>query len=496
MDWTFIEPSNPSLTLEELGLDTEPRPFSLVLITGEVPPLWATDLLPYMEAYSVFIDSRYMDYYKQTSFKAWFDYKLAKFVQIMDPAYFVVEMTKLYFDGNYGERMNITLIQFQDSFKGRCRMEGHNSYQVEAIDESEWTPFLYWQRNLVVSRDRYIDLWLEYQADDSLDIRLRVYYTRLGSINELVQVAVYTEEDLKETITLDPSEDAYATCCLEVKGKGKIRLSDLHIRHSRKEFGCFIPGGQVLRDNRREELIFYFHPGNLKPPLNVYFSGYRTAEGFEGFWMMKGLEHPFILVGDPRSEGGAFYQVSQELESRLLAKINSCLDQLGFDDSQIIFSGLSMGTTGACYYSSFFNPYAVVIGKPLLSLGNMARKQRLVRPDEFQTSLDLVRRFDHGDQEEVLEFMDQRILNRMAEGAYRGTTFAVSYMKNDDYDDTAYYRLLEVLRGKSAKVISKSFLGRHNDNTPGITNWFINQYRRLLTEAEGEEVLNASRTIN
>ncbi|MDK6729432.1 accessory Sec system protein Asp2, partial [Aerococcus urinae] len=105
----------------------------------------------------------------------------------------------------------------QDSFKGRCRMEGHNSYQVEAIDESEWTPFLYWQRNLVVSRDRYIDLWLEYQADDSLDIRLRVYYTRLGSINELVQVAVYTEEDLKETITLDPSEDAYATCCLEVK---------------------------------------------------------------------------------------------------------------------------------------------------------------------------------------------------------------------------------------------------------------------------------------
>ena len=33
-------------------------------------------------------------------------------------------------------------------------------------------------------------------------------------------------------------------------------------------------------------MIYYFNPGDLKPPLAVYFSGYRSAEGFEGRGMM------------------------------------------------------------------------------------------------------------------------------------------------------------------------------------------------------------------
>ncbi|MHA6603168.1 accessory Sec system protein Asp2 [Aerococcus urinae] len=487
VDWTFIDLNKPYNSLEETELDEESSPFSLVLITEEVPPVYADDLLAYMEAYCVFIDRRFYSYYRQSAFRSWFELKLAKFVHVMDSEYFVVEMTKCYFDGNYGERMNINLIQLQEKFKGNYRLEGHNELIIDTIAEREWTPLLYWQRNIVASPDRYLDLWLEYQTTNSLEIRLRLYYTRLGSINEVVEMSLHTEEDLKEAILLNPREDSYVTCCLEVRGQGGLSLSDLHVRHARNGFGEFLPGGEIIRDKNREELIVYFHPGNLKPPLNVYFSGYRTAEGFEGFWMMKNLDHPFILVGDPRSEGGAFYQVSQELEDKLLNKINECLENLGFSQGEIIFSGLSMGTTGACYFSSFYNPYAVVIGKPLLSLGNMAKKQRLVRPNDFQTSLDLVNRFDHGKQEEAIDFLNQNIIDQMSQGDYEGTTFAVTYMRNDDYDDTAYYNLLEVLKDKHTKVISKSFLGRHNDNTPGITNWFFNQYKRLLQEAESRD---------
>lgn len=47
----------------------------------------------------------------------------------------------------------------------------------------------------------------------------------------------------------------------------------------------------------------------MKPPLNVYFSGYRTAEGFEGYYMMKRMNAPFLLIGDPRVEGGSFISV-------------------------------------------------------------------------------------------------------------------------------------------------------------------------------------------
>ena len=52
----------------------------------------------------------------------------------------------------------------------------------------------------------------------------------------------------------------------------------------------------------------YLEKGEIcKPPLAVYFSGYRTQEGFEGYYMMKALDVLFILITDPRSEGGAFY---------------------------------------------------------------------------------------------------------------------------------------------------------------------------------------------
>ncbi|MGX6486437.1 MAG: accessory Sec system protein Asp2, partial [Aerococcus sanguinicola] len=486
VEWTFMDVEDLSAALMDLLAEDAPEVYSLVLVTAPIPSDWAASLLPFMEAYCVFIDSTYLHYYQEPAFQVWFDYKQAKFVQIKDREHFVIEMTKLYFDGNYGERRNISQIQVQAPFRGRCRMEGHNAYIIDSIDEIFWTPLLYWKANIVSNPDRYLELWLEYQATADLDLRLRLYYIRQGSGYDVIKSEVLSQEDLMRPIVLDSTEATYVTCCLEVKGEGQVQVRDLHLRHSRKSFGLFIAGGQVLRDSQREELIFYFHPGNLNPPLNIYFSGYRSAEGFEGFWMMKNLNHPFILVGDPRSEGGAFYQVSQDLEELLLAKIQETLDTLGFAPDQLIFSGLSMGTTGACYYSSFFNPYALIIGKPLLAMGSMAQKQRLVRPEDFQTSLDLVNRFNSGDLQATLDALDQRVVDRMRAGTYRGTTLAVAYMKQDDYDPTAYYQLLDIMKDKTAKVISKGYLGRHNDNSQGIISWFINQYRRLLKQFSEE----------
>ncbi|WP_316242982.1 accessory Sec system protein Asp2, partial [Streptococcus suis] len=85
--------------------------------------------------------------------------------------------------------------------------------------------------------------------------------------------------------------------------------------------GEFILGGQRLVDHQLQEIFTYFDPADFKPPLCVYFSGFRTAEGFEGFWMMKGLKTPFMLICDPRLDGGAFYLGSQELEDKIQGKI-------------------------------------------------------------------------------------------------------------------------------------------------------------------------------
>ena len=55
-------------------------------------------------------------------------------------------------------------------------------------------------------------------------------------------------------------------------------------------------------------------------------------------------------------------------------------------------------------------------------------------------------------------------------------------MYEDDYDDTAYDRLLSELHSSGVQVYGKGLHGRHNDNSAGIGAWFKSQYERVLRE--------------
>ena len=99
---------------------------------------------------------------------------------------------------------------------------------------------------------------------------------------------------------------------------------------TRYEFGKFVLGGEILKDSHRQEINYFFYPGDFKPPLAVYFSGYRRAEGFEGFGMMRGLGCPFLLFSDQRLDGGVFYLGSDELEEGIRRIIQEHLALLGF----------------------------------------------------------------------------------------------------------------------------------------------------------------------
>ena len=154
--------------------------------------------------------------------------------------------------------------------------------------------------------------------------------------------------------------------------------------------GQFLLGGSRFVDSQRQEFIYYFHPGDMKPPLNVYFSGYRTAEGFEGYYMMKRMNAPFLLIGDPRVEGGSFYIGSSEYEQGIINVIDETLEKLNFKSHELILSGLSMGSFGALYYGAQLNPQAIIVGKPLVNIGTIAEHMRLLRPEEFGTALDVL----------------------------------------------------------------------------------------------------------
>ncbi|MFR1049999.1 MAG: accessory Sec system protein Asp2, partial [Streptococcus salivarius] len=124
--------------------------------------------------------------------------------------------------------------------------------------------------------------------------------------------------------------------------------------------------------------------------MSVYFSGFRPAEGFEGFGMMRAMETPFLLFSDPRLEGGAFYMGTEELENSIKDTIQHYLDYLGFDSDQLILSGMSMGTFPSMYYGADFEPHAIIMSKPLANVGTIGNRARLLAPEVFPTGIDVL----------------------------------------------------------------------------------------------------------
>ncbi len=95
-----------------------------------------------------------------------------------------------------------------------------------------------------------------------------------------MQEWIYDEESFDKPLVLDTSDSYYLSVSVQVKGQGIVKIHSTH-RQSHLGYGDLLIGGNRVVDKNREELIYYFHPGDLKPPLNIYFSGYRPAEGFE-----------------------------------------------------------------------------------------------------------------------------------------------------------------------------------------------------------------------
>ncbi|MTV96738.1 accessory Sec system protein Asp2, partial [Streptococcus pneumoniae] len=232
---------------------------------------------------------------------------------------------------------------------------------------------------------------------------------------------------------------------------------------------------------------YFFHPGDFKPPLTVYFAGYRPAEGFEGYFMMKTLGCPFILFSDPRLEGGAFYLGTDELEGKVKDTITHYLDYLGFDHKDLILSGLSMGTFPALYYGASFEPHAIIVGKPLANLGTIASRGRLDAPGVSNLAFDCLIHHTGGTSSQDMTELDQRFWKIFKQANFSKTTFGLSYMKDEEMDPQAYEQLVSYLCNTGAKILSKGTAGRHNDDTDTNISWFLHFYRMVLETGFGRE---------
>lgn len=391
-----------------------------------------------------------------------------------------------FFARQFGQKLELRSATVAPAHRAATSYEGNAALVTSVDHDDEPRQLMMWKENILYENHRALDLWPEYVKDPGVQVELVVQLIQTGTPDVIADQRRYTEVDLAEPVVFSHPTSGYLSVSFYARGHGRVRIGPLHYRHSRLGAGHFLPGGRRIADSRREELFWYFHPGDLTPPLNIYFAGYRPAEGFEGYYMMARLGHPFLLVTDPRLEGGRFYLGSEELEDALRGVIADRIAELGFTDRDVIFSGLSMGSFGALYYGSQFEPLAIIAGKPIIDLGRVARRGRLVRPRDFRTVLDLVNFWDRGDSGRGLAgvdaFTEQLTTRWNGDPGFGDTSILMAYMAQDDYDDEAYYTLLGSQTGKPTTVIARGYQGRHNDDSASIVNWFVTQYQRVISE--------------
>lgn len=406
--------------------------------------------------------------------------KKGKYMSFNGMAYVLDSELEFFYSSPHGEKHTLNSVALAHGFNGSVRWNGGCSVEIDGDYGEEYRQVVFWRRNIPVYENQTIDLWLEYIKDDSVDIELHLDLIVSGTLDTIYKSYVYGEEDMENIVTIkNEHKNVNVFVSLFVRGKGKLNIVALHNRYSRGFHGYFIPGGQRIVTKNREEIFYYYCPGDMKPPLNVYFTRNRRQEGFEGTRMMNKLGSPYLLISDVRLEGGAFYLGSKEYETKIADIIRKHMYELGFTGDQVILSGISMGAFAAMYYACDIRPHAVIVGKPILNVGNMAAAETLDRPGGFPTSLDILKFFE-GSDDAAVDRMNKRFWHRFDGVRWDDTSFIIMHMYEDDYDNQAYNGLISHIDSDNACVYGIGLHGRHNDNTNGIVRWFKRQYADVL----------------
>ena len=483
MDWYYFCPNSP-LALRKMMEMESITSFHIILIEDAQ---YLADLLPFIhhiEPYTLFYNKEFKP--TDLAILDLLKTRCAQAIDFSDPQQLVNDLSTSLFGGGYGDKLFPSTIQIHSSFRGTISYQGLDDVSLEGNFGDDFQQIAYWPDNFIVYKNFPIELWLEFEKQGNCEFRFVIRKIWSGGVDNFFEEEVYSEVDLQKAIVVDSKEeDFFITVSVEARGRGSLKLGNLHQRWSRKQFGKFFLGGNILHDKIRDEINYFFHPGDFKPPLAVYFAGYRPAEGFEGYRMMKNLGCPFLLFSDPRLEGGAFYLGSEELEEKIKDTIRYYLQYLGLTHKDLILSGLSMGTFPALYYGAFFEPRAVIVGKPLANLGTIARRGRLDAPGVFNTSFDVLKHQTGGVSYQHMDDLDRRFWNVFKKADFTQTTFGLSYMKDEDMDSRAYDQLVEHLCYTGAKILSKGTSGRHNDDTATNVAWFLHFYSMVLDSEFG-----------
>ena len=460
--------------------------FDLAILDREITEAELNDLLRFLKAYTLFVTEAVPVDRDSPTWRLMVRRK-GKQISPEELRTLLEEDLSDYFLESYGANFKPYNLSVAQRFQGKVAWRGFEGVDLTGDFGDKMTQAAFWRYNIMIEENQNIEFWLEYAKDGTVEISLEVMVLHFlyDSVPESQKTWTFSEKELEDVVYIENKSSGRGGmifASLKAKGQGKLTVTTLHNRLSRRGKGAFLPGGGRSVTSDREEVFYFFDPGNLKPPLNVYFSGYKTAEGFEGYHMLRSFAHPFLLISESRLEGGAFYIGSDEYEEKVEQIIRNCMKELGFQGSDVILSGISGGTYGALYYGCRIHPHTILLGKPLASMGDIAKNERLNRPGGFPTSLDMLHKFCGNLSPEAVCRLNSRFWDAFDRTEWDGTQFAVAYMIEDDYDSTAYENLQLHLKGAHVRIFGKGLHGRHNDDTNGIVNWFVKQYKRIMQD--------------
>ena len=480
LEWFFFDP-----TAEGVFDVSTVSGFNAVLVDAFCELDVFESLEPLINPYT-FIVNEYLKEAFDDRYDEFFKKKMVIYENMTKHQELIDLLPKKYFSNQFGQKLPVRKNLFSPLHTDKVWFEGTKYNTTNISYGDKFRQLLFWKLSIPYDNQYDLELWPEYKIDEGCSLEFDMQFVQSGSSDEILFQKRYSEEELKSPILFSNSSNGYLICSVFVKGNGLIRIGPVHYRNSRLGAGEFLPGGKRLCDTNRQELFYYFHPGNLKPPFSVYFSCYRPEEGFEGYSVIKSFGHPFLLITDPRLEVGSFYVGSNDLENQLAEIIRKYIDILGFEEEDVIFSGLAMGSFGALYYGSKFKAHSIIVCKPIVDVDYVAERTRLVRPYDFLTSLDIVKYCDKTDDDGNPVSMKEsyeELLKRWSEGeGFGDTKLVIAHMEQDDIDDQAYFNIINTQAGKQTTIIAKGYQGRHNDENTKIVDWFVNQYNRVIKE--------------
>lgn len=484
--WVFCKPSDLEALLmpyTKKGVPKGEKPkrfdFVAVFITSDLTADELAPIMPFLDAYRVII---FNDLKLDTLAKRYCAYKINR-SQLAD---MVKDVEQNFFMNQYGDNRLIDQMEVTRNFNGKISYNGRHELQLEGDLGTELSPLISYRVGFLLGKNGGIELWPVFEKSEGIELKVVANLSYMGAIEEF-KTLEFSEEDLKKPLVIDGyDQDVNVALNIWAKGKGTLRWGNINQRLTRHQYGTLIMGGKRFADKKRQEFFYYYNPGNLKPPLNVYFAGWQRRTGFEGYFMMRNMKHPFLLIADPRLEGGSFYLGSDEYEQKLTSVIKDALAKLNFTPDQLVLAGLSMGTTGAIYYGSKIGAKAIIVGKPLINLGSIALNNKLHRSNAFDTSLDILLKYEKSVDKKAALDLNAKMIKALKNSKLKSGQLRIAYMKEDDYDENAFHDLIENLSDDNVKIVGKGYTGRHNDDSISINRWFINQYRTVLDEFEGE----------